>query len=157
MSGRSIKSLMQSAHPDWDGEKPARPRRNTLVYKLTNGGTAYQYHNTVIALVNSTGRIARLTTGGWCTQSTHSRLNWVLACIHANSRWVSTVYTHRGSLYYVLVRYSPTRGPDLCVFEFENNMQINLVKGVWIPNTSEVTYYCGIAKARRIRAQDIKP
>src|SRR3990172_9520930 len=99
MSGRSIKDLMQSAHPDWDGEKPARPRRNTLVYNLTNGDTAYQLHNTVIALVNSTGRIAHLTTGGWNTLTTRQRLNWVLLACIENSSWASTVYTHRGSLY----------------------------------------------------------
>ena len=156
MSGRSIKDLMQSAHPDWDGEKPARPRRNTLVYNLTNGDTAYQLHNTVIALVNSTGRIAHLTTGGWNTLTTRQRLNWVLAHIQVVSPCVPRVYSHRGSLYYILWTYLGDKHVA-CVFEFENNMQINLVKGVWIPNTAEVRYYCGIAKAWRIRAQDIKP
>ena len=164
MSGRSIKRLMQTAHPDWDGGKPARIGRNSVRYRLENGDFVYQCYDTVVFRCNPKFTIAWLNVGPWNTTTTRERINNALDWLYANTdvgtytHWAPRLYTYKHSLYYLMSWNMRTKPYwTSCVFEFENNMQINLVKGVWIPNTAEVTRYCGIAKARRTRAQDIKP
>ncbi len=66
--------LMKSADGDMRVETCRKDDSNTLTYKLIDGSTAVQLHDTVVVRTYKDGAV-RLDSGGWRTHTTKERMN----------------------------------------------------------------------------------
>ena len=80
---RKIESEMQAAiveRRDWHKD-------NTVVSVDSEGNTDVKFHNNLIATISNKGDL-KLSSCGWKTQTTKSRLNAILDCFFHNLRIV---------------------------------------------------------------------